>query len=177
MDLMRSLDELRDISRNSRQYIAAIETRERDAHRHPVAEGPVQQRFRLLHRDLEGQICILVPPAYERKQTLANAERFTTPELKELEAKVLSAEEKILELERTTLSGAARLCRSAGRTNQIGRGGRRRIGRVARPWRRLRWRTATSGPAFPTRGEMRIEPGRHPVIEKLTEKEAVAFHS
>src|SRR6185437_3610328 len=64
-----ALDELRDISRNSRQYIEVSKVN--------------------LH---------LVPPAYERKQTLANAERFTTPELKELEAKVLSAEERILEI-------------------------------------------------------------------------------
>src|SRR5947209_13267814 len=42
----------------------------------------------------------LVPPDYERKQTLVNAERFTTPELKEYEAKVLDAQEKIVEIER-----------------------------------------------------------------------------
>ena len=46
----------------------------------------------------------LVPASYERKQTLANAERYTTPELKELEAKVLSAEDKILTLEREIFS-------------------------------------------------------------------------
>src|SRR4029079_14174124 len=44
------------------------------------------------------------PGDYERKQTLVNAERFTTPELKELEAKVLSAEERILDLERQIFS-------------------------------------------------------------------------
>jgi DNA mismatch repair protein MutS len=42
----------------------------------------------------------LAPADYERKQTLANAERFTTPELKDYERKVLDAEEKILALER-----------------------------------------------------------------------------
>lgn len=40
-----------------------------------------------------------VPDNYERKQTLTNAERYTTPELKQFEAKILSAEEKILEIE------------------------------------------------------------------------------
>ena len=40
------------------------------------------------------------PPDYERKQTLVNAERFTTPELKEYEAKVLDAQEKMVEIER-----------------------------------------------------------------------------
>jgi DNA mismatch repair protein MutS len=42
----------------------------------------------------------LVPQYYERKQTLVNAERFTTPELKEYEAKILDAQEKIVEIER-----------------------------------------------------------------------------
>src|SRR5207237_8114169 len=42
----------------------------------------------------------LAPVDYERKQTLVNAERFTTPELKELEGKILDAEDKILTLER-----------------------------------------------------------------------------
>ncbi len=42
----------------------------------------------------------LVPPDYERRQTLVNAERFSTPELKEYEAKILDAEEKLVEIER-----------------------------------------------------------------------------
>src|SRR6185436_18650729 len=42
----------------------------------------------------------LAPPDYDRKQTLVNAERFTTPELKEYESKVLDAQEKIVAIER-----------------------------------------------------------------------------
>jgi DNA mismatch repair protein MutS len=42
----------------------------------------------------------LAPPDYDRKQTLVNAERFTTPELKEYESKILDAQEKIVEIER-----------------------------------------------------------------------------
>src|SRR6202044_2178771 len=42
----------------------------------------------------------LVPKDYERKQTLVGAERFTTPELKEYEAKILDAQEKMVEIER-----------------------------------------------------------------------------
>ena len=42
----------------------------------------------------------LAPAEYERKQTLVNAERFTTPELKEYEVKVLDSQEKIVEIER-----------------------------------------------------------------------------
>ncbi len=49
----------------------------------------------------------LAPADYERKQTLVNAERFTTPELKDYERKILDAEEKILALEREYLRRAA----------------------------------------------------------------------
>ncbi len=93
------LDELRDISRNSRQYIAAIESRERAS----TGIQSLKIRFNNVfgyYIEISKTNLPLVPAAYERKQTLANAERFTTPELKELEAKVLSAEEKILSLER-----------------------------------------------------------------------------
>jgi len=45
----------------------------------------------------------LAPSDYDRKQTLVNAERFTTPELKELEAKILEAEDKMLVIERDIL--------------------------------------------------------------------------
>ena len=61
----------------------------------------------------------LAPAAYERKQTLANAERFTTPELKELESKVLAAEERILELERERLPRSTQFCREPRRKNQV----------------------------------------------------------
>ena len=84
-----ALDELRDISRNSRQYIAAIETRERAA----TGIQSLKIRFNNVfgyYIEISKTNLPLVPAAYERKQTLANAERFTTPELKELEAKVLS---------------------------------------------------------------------------------------
>ena len=46
----------------------------------------------------------LVPADYERKQTLVNAERFTTPELKEYESKILDAQEKMVEIERRIFS-------------------------------------------------------------------------
>ena len=68
------------------------------AHRHQVAQGRLQQGLRLLHRDHHGQQP-LVPDSYIRKQTLVNAERYITPELKEYESLILNAEERQLELE------------------------------------------------------------------------------
>src|SRR4029077_11561907 len=69
----------------------------------------------------------LAPADYERKQTLVNAERFTSPELKEYERKILAADERILEIERQLFidirSGiaakAARLRRTAAAIAQL----------------------------------------------------------
>jgi len=98
------LDELRDIRRNSRQYIASIEARERAR----TGIGSLKVRFNNVfgyYIEISKANLHLAPPDYERKQTLVNAERFITPELKELEAKVLEAEERILELERELFHG------------------------------------------------------------------------
>ncbi len=82
------LDELRDLSRNSRQYIAAIETRERSSTGIPSLKVRFNNVFGYYIEVSKANLS-LVPSHYERRQTLANAERYTTPELKELEAKVL----------------------------------------------------------------------------------------
>ena len=94
-----ALDELRDLSRNSKQYIAQIEQRERQ--RTGIASLKVKFN-NVFGYYLEVSKANLqhTPSDYERKQTLVNAERFTTPELKEYETKVLDAQEKIVEIER-----------------------------------------------------------------------------
>src|SRR5438034_10133526 len=93
------LDELRDLSRNSKQYLALIEQRERQR----TGIGSLKVKFNSIfgyYLEVSKPNLHLVPPDYERKQTLVNAERFTTPELKEYEAKILDAQEKIVEIER-----------------------------------------------------------------------------
>jgi DNA mismatch repair protein MutS len=93
------LDELRDLSRNSKQYLAQIEQRERQR----TGIGSLKVKFNSIfgyYLEVSKPNLHLVPADYERKQTLVNAERFTTPELKEYEAKILDAQEKIVELER-----------------------------------------------------------------------------
>src|SRR5262249_62368684 len=94
-----ALDELRDISRNSKTYIAQIEQRERTR----TGIASLKVRFNNVfgyYIEISKANLHLAAPDYERKQTLVNAERFTTPELKELETKILEAEEKILTIER-----------------------------------------------------------------------------
>src|SRR2546422_6900623 len=95
----RELDELRDLSRNSKQYLAQIEQRERQR----TGVSSLKVKFNSIfgyYLEVSKSNLHLVPADYERKQTLVNAERFTTPELKEYESKILDAQEKIVEIER-----------------------------------------------------------------------------
>jgi DNA mismatch repair protein MutS len=98
-DVDKELDELRSLSRNSKQYIAQIEERERKR----TGIGSLKVKFNSVfgyYIEISKANLHHAPADYERKQTLVNAERFTTPELKEYEAKVLDAQEKIVEIER-----------------------------------------------------------------------------
>jgi DNA mismatch repair protein MutS len=93
------LDELRELSRNSKQVLAQIEQRERGR----TGISSLKVKFNSIfgyYIEVSKPNLHLVPQDYERKQTLVGAERFTTPELKEYEIKILEAQEKIVEIER-----------------------------------------------------------------------------
>ncbi|MCL6547079.1 MAG: DNA mismatch repair protein MutS, partial [Bryobacteraceae bacterium] len=167
------LDELRDISRNSRQYIAAIENRERER----TGIASLKVRFNNIfgyYIEISKPNLHLAPADYERKQTLVNAERFTTPELKELEQKILAAEEKILELERSIFaelrsfaaSHAPRIRATAAAIAELD---------VTAGLASLAVEARYSRPRFSDSGQMKIAGGRHPVIERLAEREAQRF--
>ena len=92
------LDELRDIRRNGKSWILQLEARERQR----TGIATLKVRFNKVfgyYIEVTRSHLAKVPEDYLRKQTLANAERFFTPELKEYEEKVLGAEEKLVELE------------------------------------------------------------------------------
>jgi DNA mismatch repair protein MutS len=114
------LDELRTLSQSGRQSIAAIEERERQR----TGIGSLKVRFNNVfgyYIEITKSNLKAVPSDYERKQTLVNAERFTTPELKDYETRVLTAHERAIEIERrlfaelraTILEAAPRIRRSA----------------------------------------------------------------
>ncbi len=115
--LDRDLDELRELSRNSKQVLAQIEQRERGR----TGISSLKVKFNSIfgyYIEVSKPNLHLVPTDYERKQTLVGAERFTTPELKEYEAKILDAQEKIVEIERrlftqlrTAIAGEAKRIR------------------------------------------------------------------
>lgn len=93
------LDDLRSISSNGRQAIAAIESRERQR----TGIGSLKVRYNSVfgyYIEITKANLALAPGDYERKQTLVNAERFTTPELKDYERKILSAHDRSIEIEK-----------------------------------------------------------------------------
>jgi DNA mismatch repair protein MutS len=95
----QELDQLRDLSRNSKQYLAQVEQRERQR----TGIASLKVKFNSVfgyYIEISKANLHLAPPDYDRKQTLVGAERFTTPELKEYESKILDAQEKIVEMER-----------------------------------------------------------------------------
>jgi len=95
--LDRDLDELRELSRNSKAVLAQIEQRERER----TGISSLKVKFNSIfgyYIEVSKANLHLAPQDYDRKQTLVGAERFTTPELKEYEAKILDAQEKIVEI-------------------------------------------------------------------------------
>ncbi|MBR4944960.1 MAG: DNA mismatch repair protein MutS, partial [Peptococcaceae bacterium] len=92
------VDALRDVLVNGKQWIVELELRERERtgiKTLKVSYNKVFGYYIDITRSKSGD----VPEEYVRKQTLANSERFITPELKELESRVLGADEKLKELE------------------------------------------------------------------------------
>ena len=167
------LDELRDLKQNGQRYIAQIETRERQR----TGIGSLKVRFNNVfgyYIEITRANQHLAPADYERKQTLANAERFTTPELKEYEHKVLDAEEKILSLEKDLF---AEVRRRAGVEAQRIRATAAAVAEldVTAALAQVAAENRYHRPKFSDTGEMRILAGRHPVIERLTGEEAGRF--
>ena len=93
------LDEYRDAMRNGKQWLAELEAKERQETGIKNLKIGYNRVFGYFIEITKSNLANLEEGKYERKQTLANAERFITPELKELERLILEAEEKSVELE------------------------------------------------------------------------------
>lgn len=167
------LDELRDISRNSKQYLAQIELRERQR----TGIASLKIRFNNVfgyYLEISKANLHLAPQDYERKQTLVGAERFTTPELKELETKILEAEQRMLAIERELFAGLREL------VVQHAAGIKQTANAIAALDVTASLAQAAAAnrytrPRFSDSGEMRVLAGRHPVVERLLEKDAQRF--
>jgi len=167
------LDQLRDLSQRSKQIIAAMEERERK--RTGIASLKIRynQVFGY-YIEISKANLHLAPQDFERKQTLVNAERYTTPELKEYERKVLDADQRIAEIERRLFhelrlwigTHAPRLRRTAGAIAELD---------VLVCFARLAASRHYVRPQFVDTGELMIVAGRHPVIERLLEQRGERF--
>ncbi|BCR04808.1 DNA mismatch repair protein MutS [Desulfuromonas versatilis] len=160
------LDELRSISREGKGFIARLESQERER----TGIGSLKVRFNKVfgyYIEVTKTQLTRVPEDYQRKQTLANAERFITPSLKEYEEKVLGAEDRIVQIEydlfqqlrqQVALQGG-RIQESADRLASLD---------VLLALAEIAHERNYVAPQMDESGDLVIEEGRHPVIEAMS---------
>ncbi|RQV92062.1 DNA mismatch repair protein MutS [bacterium] len=159
------LDELRRIAFSGKDWIAQLQKEERERVNIPSLKVGYNKVFGYYIEVTKPHLS-KVPEDYIRKQTLVNAERFITPPLKEMEEKVLSAEEKIVSLE-SALFDQLR-SEVAGYSKAIQQNGRRigqldcllSLSQTAEAYRYVK-------PSINDHNRIVIEEGRHPVVEQL----------
>jgi DNA mismatch repair protein MutS len=159
------LEELRSVSTSAKQTIAAFEEEER------IRTGIASLKIRFnnvfgYYIEVSKINAAKVPEDYERRQTLANAERYTTPQLKEWEQKVLGADERIVELEAELFRGVvAKVCDET-----------RKLQTTARAFATLDALCALTetacrrnyvAPVLHDGDEIEIVKGRHPTVEAM----------
>lgn len=167
------LDRYRDASRNGKAWIAQLEQKERSRTGIKSLKVGYNRVFGYYIEVTKANLHLLNESDYERKQTLANAERFITPELKEKEALILEAEEKIVDLEyRLFQSIREQVKPYIESLQQLAK-------KISELDCYLSFATISeeyhyTRPHFSTVGQLTIESGRHPVVERvMDEKEYV----
>ena len=157
------LDELKDVAQNGRDYVSALESREREETGIKNLKVGFNRVFGY-YIEVTKSFYDLVPYRYTRKQTLANAERFITQELKDLENRILGAQESATRLEyelfceiRNELkANLPRLQATAHAMKQLD--ALLSLAQVASEYNYVR-------PAINEEGRYNISGGRHPVVE------------
>ncbi len=162
------LDELRSTSRNAKQTIAALEATER------TRSGISNLRIRFnnvfgYYIEVSKANAARVPGNYERRQTLANAERYTTPELKDWERKVLGAEERIIQLETEIFGDVCRQVAAESKRIQSSARALAAMDALASLAETAARRTLVR-PVIHDGDEIEIIQGRHPVIEVFNDE-------
>jgi DNA mismatch repair protein MutS len=160
----QELDELRALSTSAKEYLEQIRVRESEASGIPSLKISFNNVFgfylevRNSHKDK-------VPQEWIRKQTLVNAERYITEELKELEVKILSANDKILTLEQNLFSD---IVSSLMDYVQVVQRNSQLIARVdvLLSFAKIAKHNDYSKPILDDGFSLDIKDGRHPVIEK-----------
>jgi DNA mismatch repair protein MutS len=162
------LDELRALQTNSGEFLVALEARERERSGIPNLKVEYNRvhgfYIEVTHAHVEK-----IPADYRRRQTLKNAERYITPELKSFEDKALSAQERALALEKALyeqvldtlqphIPALQRIARCLAELDLLGA--------FAADGLRLNW----CRPQFVDEALIEIEAGRHPVVESQVDQ-------
>ena len=161
------LDTYREAMKNGKQWLAELEARERAETGIKNLKVGFNRVFGYYIEITKSNLANLEEGKYDRKQTLANAERFITPELKELETLILEAEEKSVDLEYQLFLGVreqvkqsiARLQKLAKSLSAVD---------VLQSFATISERYQYVRPEMKSNGQnLQIIEGRHPVVEKV----------
>ncbi len=163
----RELDELRSISRNAKEVVSAMEKRERENSGIPSLKIRYNRVFGY-YLEVTRPHLKLVPAHYIRKQTLVNAERFLTPELQELEERILRAEEQSLEIEKQILGEIILRVQAESSRLNLNSDLIARLDLLCAA-AELAQRQRQVRPEICEDRVLKIEAGRHPVIEAASE--------
>lgn len=165
---LAELDEIRSIAANSKAYLKELEEQEKEKTGIKMKIGYTKvfgYYFEISHANTKP-----IPDYYVRKQTLVNAERYITPALKEFEVKVLTSQERMLELEYQLF----------GQLRKDIQGHIREMQQTARAIARVDclYSLACAAhdnhyirPGLNTKQAVQIKDGRHPIIEKFLKDE------
>ncbi|HDR5530958.1 DNA mismatch repair protein MutS [Bacillus anthracis] len=160
------LDQYRYVSKNGKTWIAELEKRERDITGIKSLKIGYNRIFGYYIEVTKANLGALPEGRYERKQTLANAERFITDELKEKETLILEAEEKIVQLEYDLFTALReevkvfipKLQHLAKVISELD---------VLQSFATVSEEEQFVKPVLTTKREIFIKDGRHPVVEKV----------
>lgn len=169
----KELDELKDIRKNAKKYLSSLEQKERERSNIPNLKIGYNKVFGYYLEVSKSHISKVKPEfGWERKQTLTTGERYITSELKEKEAKILNAEDKIVELEYDLFIEIKEILKQNIKTlketsSQIGYlDAITSLSVVSEKYNLVR-------PTFNNKNEVNIKNGFHPVVNIVSEKEFV----
>ena len=160
------IDELRKAKAHGKEWIASLENNERDVTGIRSLKVGYNKVFGYYIEISKANYSLIPDGRYIRKQTLSNAERFVTQELKEMEEKILGAEEKLYNLEYEVFSqirnevenSIDRLKKSSRLVSELD---------CLVSLSEVALQNNYTKPAMNNDGSIRITDGRHPVIEKV----------
>ncbi len=164
------VDQLRSASKDGKNWLANLEMQEREATGIKNLKIKYNKVFGY-HIEVTNSYQNLVPEHYTRKQTMANAERYITPELKEMENKILGAEEKVIALEYELFSEiremlnshTARVKSSAMNLSMLD---------ALLSLAETASKSGYQRPNLNEEGKIDIKDGRHPVVERMLDYDA-----